>query len=154
MPHYAPHHSEILQQQFDWGLGQEQEQKLEQQHEHINSNSSPASFPFPATSGGAQEPRGALCHIWADKNDAGRLPGLELLLLLLLLITVIVIARVALMKKPTPAVHVTIYRIAATAARARAQYAIGISAIDTHTRVYYVRFIDTDTAIYVDTIRI
>lgn len=80
-------------------------------------------------SGGAQEPRGALCHIWADKNDTGRLPGLELLLLLLLLITVIVIARVALMKKPTPAVHVTI-----AAAAARAMPTIGI--FHQYTRLY------------------
>lgn len=62
------------------------------------------------------------------------------MLLLPLLITVIVIARVALMKKPTPAVRATI-----AGAAARAKHAIGI--FHQYTLVYYVRFIDRDTGI-------
>lgn len=133
MPHYATHRVKPCKNSAT-GFG----------HDHINSNSSHVAQSRPT--GGSQEPRGALCHIWADKNDAGRLPGLRLLLLLLLplLITVIVIARVALMKKPTPAVRATI-----TETAARTQHTIGI--FHQYMLVYYVRFIDTDTGIYLDT---
>lgn len=131
MPHYATHRDKLCNNSSTV-LG----------HEHINSNSSHVAQSRPT--GVSQEPRGVLCHIWADKNDTGRLPGLRLLLVLLLLpllITVIVIARVALMKKPTPAVRAT---IGGTAARAK--HAIGI--FHQYTLVYYVRFIDRDTGIW------